>query len=209
MMPWGRPSISKRAGVGNSKSSSVAVRASAGSGKTRVLIDRFVRLCVEGEHNDVHPRSILAITFTRKAATEIRERLLDRARDLALCDEAERHAKLTALFAGRDAGPLRPVEVDRAARLYEKLLEDTGGLQVGTIHSFCQLILNRFAVEAGLDPRFTVIEDPHELHNLAREHEVLRIELARQADAWWHDTGGKTVGHYESPAFKTNAHNAY
>ena len=37
---------------------SVALRASAGSGKTKVLIDRFVRLCVEGRHNDTHPRSI-------------------------------------------------------------------------------------------------------------------------------------------------------
>ena len=139
---------------------SAAVRASAGSGKTRVLVDRFVRLCVEGEHNDVHPRAILAITFTRKAATEIRERLLERARRLALAADDERRARLGELFAGR--APL-PAEEDRAARLYERLLEDPSGLQVGTIHSFCQRILARFATEAGLDPHAGLIEDRDDL----------------------------------------------
>ena len=139
---------------------SAAVRASAGSGKTRVLVDRFVRLCVEGEHNDVHPRAILAITFTRKAATEIRERLLERARTLALAGDDERRALLADLFADRT--PL-PAEEDRAARLYERLLEDPSGLQVGTIHSFCQRILARFATEAGLDPHAGLIEDRDDL----------------------------------------------
>ena len=66
-----------------SSARSAAVRASAGSGKTRTLVDRFVRLCVEGEHNDVHPRSILAITFTRRATVEIQARLQREARRLA------------------------------------------------------------------------------------------------------------------------------
>lgn len=54
----------------------VVLEASAGTGKTRVLVDRYVRLITEG----VSPRNILAITFTRKAAAEMRERILDRLR---------------------------------------------------------------------------------------------------------------------------------
>jgi len=144
---------------------SVALRASAGSGKTRVLIDRFIRLCIEGEHNDTHPRSILAITT--------------RARDLALCDEAARTKSLAALFAGRPVGPPQPREIDRAARLYEKLLEDTGGLQVGTIHSFCQRILARFATEAGLDPHARLVEDREDL----LEETLDRLEVMMAADS--------------------------
>lgn len=55
----------------------VVLEASAGTGKTRVLVDRYVRLIREG----VSPRHILAITFTRKAAAEMRERILTQLRD--------------------------------------------------------------------------------------------------------------------------------
>jgi len=155
---------------------SAAVRASAGSGKTRTLVDRFVRLCVEGEHNDVHPRSILAITFTRKAATEIRKGLLKRARLLAMESQEKRREALAELFAARPHPAPLPVEEDRAARLYERLLEDPAGLQVGTIHSFCQRILARFATEAGLDPHAGLIENREDLLDEALDR--LMVEVA-------------------------------
>ncbi len=169
---------------------SAAVRASAGSGKTRVLVDRFVRLCVEGEHNDVHPRSILAITFTRKAATEIRARLLDRARELALAGDNERRAALAELFAGRPHPAPLPAEEDRAARLYEKLLEDPSGLQVGTIHSFCQRILARFATEAGLDPHAGLIEDREDLLDEALDRLLAETAADPQLAALAAELGG-------------------
>ncbi len=54
---------------------SVSLRASAGSGKTKVLVDRFLRLCIDRQSFQADPRSILAVTFTRKAAVEIQKRL--------------------------------------------------------------------------------------------------------------------------------------
>ncbi|MBU8869645.1 MAG: UvrD-helicase domain-containing protein [Gemmatimonadales bacterium] len=156
---------------------SVALRASAGSGKTKVLVDRFLRLCIEGGRQSVHPRSILAVTFTRKAAVEIQKRILERATEMALAQSAELEKELTKLFYDRQ--PL-PGELSRAAGLYELLLEDISGLNVGTIHSFCQLILNRFALDAGLDPRFTVLENRQELLDEALDQ--LELEMADQAE---------------------------
>ena len=142
---------------------SVALRAAAGAGKTRTLIDRFIRLCVEDSPSRCHPRAILAITFTRKAAVEIQQRLLGRATKMALASEQSLRADLENLFAGRGHPAPSRHEIQRAAELYELLLEDLSGLKIGTIHSFCQLILNRFAAEAGLDPNFTVQENRQEL----------------------------------------------
>lgn len=155
---------------------SVALRASAGSGKTKVLVDRFLRLCIEGGRPAAHPRSILAITFTRKAAVEIQQRLLKRTAEMALADPGALTADLTELFGDRGDPVPTPAELARAAGLYELVLEDVSGLNVGTIHSFCQLILNRFAVEAGLDPRFAVLEDRQELLDEALD--MLELEMA-------------------------------
>jgi len=154
---------------------SVALRASAGSGKTKVLVDRFLRLCIEGSGR-AHPRAILAITFTRRAAVEIQERLLTRAREMALANDRELTGMLGALFAGRPDPAPSQAEKDAAATLLEKILEDVSGLNVGTIHSFCQLILGRFAAEAGLDPHFSVLEDPDDLIDEALEQ--LEHEMA-------------------------------
>src|SRR6056297_1813222 len=132
---------------------SVALEAAAGAGKTKVLVDRYLRLCLADPGTD--PRGILAITFTRKATVEILERLQRRARQLASEPAAARSSSLTGLF-GR---PPTAAEVDRAAWLHEALLEDPAGLGITTLHGFCQRVLGRFAAEAGLDPRFEVLDE--------------------------------------------------
>lgn len=168
---------------------SVLLRAGAGSGKTHTLVDRFLRLCIqapsvmlaESENHDradvlypgIAPRSILAITFTRKAAVEIKSRLLDRARDLALAAASDLRAQLEQL-CGR---PPTKGETQRATALYEQILEHPQGLKIGTIHHFCQLILGRFAAEAGLDPGYTVLEDTAELEDEALDEIERRLAL--------------------------------
>ncbi len=154
---------------------SVVLKAGAGSGKTHALINRFLRLCIEWPRRDagrddaapaavpVHPRSILAITFTRKAAVEIRERLLRQAVELSTMDPDELTGRLKTLL-GREP---QERERERAAGLYTQILEHPQGLKIGTIHHFCQMILGRFALEAGLDPGYTVIEDTAELEEEA------------------------------------------
>jgi ATP-dependent helicase/nuclease subunit A len=168
---------------------SVALRASAGSGKTKVLVDRFIRLCVEDTPARTHPRSILAVTFTREAAVEIQKRLLAKASGMVLAEPSELRRRLRDLFGDRPEPEPNDREMQRAADLYEMVLEDLAGLHVGTIHSFCQLILGRFAAEAGLDPHFTVIENQDELVDEALdqlEEEMSKVETLAAA--------GRTVG---------------
>ncbi|MFH1845089.1 MAG: UvrD-helicase domain-containing protein, partial [bacterium] len=153
---------------------SVVLRASAGSGKTKVLVDRFIRLCLAGSS----PKAILAVTFTKKAAVQIKDRLLQRTRRYALVSADELRELLEELL-GRQ--PTRR-ESARAADLHEQILEDFAGLHIGTIHAFCQLVLGRFAAEVGLDPRFRVLEKEDELwlEALDRlEREVASDDTAR------------------------------
>lgn len=156
---------------------SVVLRASAGSGKTKVLVDRLLRLLLSG----APLKSIVAVTFTKKAAVEIRERLGRRVRELALLPAAELEAKLAELLGRAPA----PAELERAARLPEELLEDPNGLLIGTIHTFAGSLLRRFADLAGLDPAVDILERTDDLWDEALD--LLQREAAAAAalsDAW-------------------------
>lgn len=152
---------------------SVSLRASAGSGKTKVLVDRIVRLLLV----KAPLKSVVALTFTRKAAVEIKERLRERLGELARLDEAGLERELGELL-GR---PPERTELARAAVIYEEVLEDASGLLVGTIHTFCQTLLKRFADEAGVDPAFAILENTDDLWDEALSG--LEAELGREKDA--------------------------
>ncbi len=111
---------------------SVVVEACAGSGKTWLLASRIVRLLMDG----VAPGEILAITFTRKAAREIEERVVDWLHLLATGSEAQ----LVSFM--RERGVAVSDESLRAARgLYEQVLVAQPGLAVNTFHGwFLQLV---------------------------------------------------------------------
>jgi ATP-dependent helicase/nuclease subunit A len=113
----------------------LAVTAGAGTGKTTLLIDRVLaQLLVRGR--DL--RRILMMTFTEKAAGEMRERLEKRLRELA---DREK-------WIGRGAEHLEERRLEALARLDRA--------EIGTIHSFCAHVLREYPIEAGLDPGFQV-----------------------------------------------------
>lgn len=136
---------------------SVWVAANAGSGKTHVLTQRVLRLLLSG----VAPDSILCLTYTKAAAAVMRERV---ARDLgrwAVMDEATLISALTDLCdAAPDKAALR-----RARTLFAQALETPGGLKIQTIHAFCESVLQRFPLEAGVPFGFEVLEE-HERYDL-------------------------------------------
>lgn len=126
------------------------VSASAGCGKTWLLVTRIIRLLLAG----AEPGSILALTFTRKAAAEMSIRLDERLYDIAISDDAELLKELTDIGAKTDA------DTCLIARcLYEKNLHALNPVRVLTFHAFCQDILSRFPMEADIPPGFELRED--------------------------------------------------
>jgi ATP-dependent helicase/nuclease subunit A len=148
--------------------------ASAGTGKTTVLVDRVLRLLLEG----VAPQRILCITFTKAAAAEMANRVDGELADWAVQDDNALVKTLTDLTGE----PPDAKRIDRARSLFARVLEVPGGLQTYTIHAFCQTVLKRFPIEAGIAPHFAVI-DARDAAAAMADARRATIEAARENQA--------------------------
>src|SRR4029077_5410111 len=136
------------------------VSANAGTGKTAVLVRRVLRLLLAG----VEPERILCLTYTKNAAAEMENRLLKELANWAT-DSTEGLRKRIEALTGAAS---KPDLIDRARRLFARTLEAKGGLKIYTIHGFCERVLQRFPLEAGIAPNFGVLD--------GREATLLRSE---------------------------------
>ncbi|SNB65252.1 DNA helicase/exodeoxyribonuclease V, subunit A [Arboricoccus pini] len=131
---------------------SVWVTANAGTGKTRVLSDRILRLLLAG----ARPESILAITFTKAAAAEMIARVeAVLSRWATMPDERE----LTLELADLSDEEVHLQRVRQARRLFAQVLDLPKGLPIMTIHALSTALLRRFPIEAGVAPHFETIDD--------------------------------------------------
>ena len=130
---------------------SVWVGASAGTGKTKVLTDRVLRLLLGG----TAPESILCLTFTRAAAAEMALRISSELARWTVADDET----LSAALAVLTGAPPRRSTLDRARRLFAAVLDVPDGLKIQTIHAFCQSLLRRFPLEAGVAPNFEIADE--------------------------------------------------
>jgi ATP-dependent helicase/nuclease subunit A len=136
--------------LASSPAVSAFVSAHAGAGKTKLLIDRLLRLMLAG----ADPARILCLTFTKAAAAEMAIRLhkalgrLVTATPEAL-DEHLKSLQITPTDTARG----------RARALFAEVLDLPGGMRISTIHAFCQSLLRRFPLEARLSPHFRLVED--------------------------------------------------
>ncbi|MFT3722058.1 MAG: double-strand break repair helicase AddA [Hyphomonadaceae bacterium] len=130
------------------------VEANAGSGKTKVLIDRVARLLLKR----VEPDSILCVTYTKAAASEMQSRLFARLGDWCVMDDAKLRKELASL-EHRPETDYDHDDIGRARELFAKALETPGGLRIETIHAFSGRVLRRFPLEAGIAPGFSELDD--------------------------------------------------
>jgi ATP-dependent helicase/nuclease subunit A len=133
---------------------SAFVRANAGSGKTKTLIDRVARLLLDG----AKPETILCVTYTKAAAAEMQRRLYRRLGDWSVMEDAQLTGELAEL-EGRRAQAYDARRLSEARALFAQALETPGGLKIQTIHAFCEKLLRRFPLEAGVSPGFRVMDD--------------------------------------------------
>lgn len=136
------------------------VMASAGTGKTYMLVNRLLRLLLSG----ASPDAILAVTFTRKAAAEMQSRLGERLYAMAAADDDALRLQLDNLGVETDTTTL-----ERARTLYEQLRRQRQSVRTTTFHAFCQEILLRFPLEAEVPPGFSLLEGSGELLRTARD----------------------------------------
>lgn len=159
-------------------SQSFIVQAPAGSGKTELLTQRFLKLLARVDR----PERLLAITFTRKATQEMRERILRRLRQAASQQEPASEHERMAIDLAREA-------LQRDEQAGWKLLQNPGRLRVLTIDGLCAQFLARDPKLGGLGAGLAVQELAEPLYREAIERlfeELARVPADEQAavDTW-------------------------
>jgi ATP-dependent helicase/nuclease subunit A len=154
---------------------SAFVSANAGSGKTHVLVQRVIRLLLEG----VPPEKILCITFTKAAAANMAERVFSTLGHWVTLDEAALDDAI------REAGIAHPTARLRlsARKLFASALETPGGLKVQTIHALCTRLLQQFPFEANVPARFAVLDDRDQAEMMERANLAVLLEASRDPES--------------------------
>lgn len=164
----GPPPLTAQQTAASSPQDHVWLHASAGTGKTHVLVARVLRLLLDG----VPPERILCLTFTKAGAAEMANRINDRLSRWVRMPEEQLNNEIASLSVMRSH-----VEQDFARSLFARVLDVPGGIAIQTIHSFCQSLLSAFPLEADLVPGFRAIEEG-ERQTIARDALVRVLELA-------------------------------
>ncbi len=152
---------------------SVWVEASAGTGKTKVLSDRVLRLLLE----DVDNRErILCLTYTKAAAAEMKSRIFERLSGWSVQSDEQLQKNIQDLLKEEAQDKEKLSEyIGRARILFALLLDTPGGIKIQTIHSFCEEVLKRFPLEAGVSPYFKILSERDSAETLKQiQNEILR-----------------------------------
>jgi ATP-dependent helicase/nuclease subunit A len=154
---------------------SAFVSANAGSGKTHVLVQRVIRLLLEG----VPPEKILCVTFTKAAAANMAERVFSTLGHWVTLDDGELDAAIVATGIRNPNPRLRLT----ARKLFACALETPGGLKVQTIHALCTRLLQQFPFEANVPARFAVLDDRDQNEMMERANLKVLLDASRDPES--------------------------
>lgn len=146
---------------------SVWLCASAGTGKTKVLVDRVLRMLLRGDP----PSSILCLTYTKAAAMEMQIRIQKVLAQWNRCNDDALQQSLAVLLGT----PPSLEETVRARTLLATLLDSVEGVKIQTIHAFCQSLLSRFPQEAGLVAAPEVMDERTRMELINEAHRRLLV----------------------------------
>ncbi len=159
---------------------SVWVSASAGTGKTRVLSDRVLRMLLK----NIDASKILCLTYTKAAAVEMKTRIAERLSEWAVMREDDLAQSLYDLLGDEIKSEADLTSIKKMARTrFAALLDTPGGMKIQTIHSFCQEVLQRFPLEAEILPYFDIMEDREVDEVLHRLQSKMQIEAELTPDS--------------------------
>ena len=130
---------------------SVWVTANAGTGKTKVLTERVLQLMLHG----ILPGKILCLTFTKVAAAEMAERIKNILAKWVTADEKVLSDSIETIIGKKPDKKMQSL----ARSLFATIIDDPSELKIKTIHSFCESLLKRFPLEAGVSPHFQVMDE--------------------------------------------------
>lgn len=172
------------------------IEASAGSGKTFTLSSLMVRLLI----SDFLPKQVVATTFTRAAAAELKSRIRDRLQQTYafLKQQREQRPEKNIALAAQQSDPLYAQLLQQyasrmgyACERLQLVITQLDELFVGTLDSFCQKLLREFAFESANVEQLQISDEPRQ-HSLQLIHDALRAWIAAQPQIlidWMYRTG--------------------
>lgn len=149
---------------------SIWVSASAGSGKTFVLVNRVMALLLNG----VQPGEILCISFTETAASTMKNRISSKLCQWSYLSDAELRIELEEVVEGS----VTQAQLTTARQLLTTILDSIDGLNIMSFHAFCRSIIKRFPFEAGVMPKFDIADDNRKTDLLQRAKQRFFLHYA-------------------------------
>lgn len=132
----------------------VWVQANAGTGKTSVLVQRLLRILFRTD--PTHPSGILCLTYTNAGAGEMRNRILTALGQWAMASDTELVDLLQSVAINQ---PANADDLSHARQIFFAYIDNPDMLKIKTIHGFCEEILRRFPLEAGISPSWALVTE--------------------------------------------------
>lgn len=143
------------------------VQANAGTGKTTVLIQRLLRILFRNTNDK---SGVLCLTYTNAAAGEMRNRILSELRDWAMADDTKLSELLTKAAISNN---ITDQDLVHARKIFFQYIDKPELLKIKTIHGFCEEILRRFPLEAGISPAWSLVSGSAQTVLLQRAFEKM------------------------------------